>query len=387
MRKIALLGCTGSIGCQSLDVIAQHPETLQVVAMTANHNAERFIEQVLRFRPQMAGLADEKAAAKIAHLIPRGTTFVAGKRCLDIAAGWPEADTALVAVVGIAGLPCVMRAIAAGKDVALANKEALVTGGALVMSAAKEAGVFVLPVDSEHSAIFQCMQAHDDRQHISRVLLTASGGPFRTWDRARIAAATAAQALQHPTWNMGAKVTIDSATLMNKGLEVMEAQWLFGAFCDTIEVVVHPQSVVHSMVEFEDGAVLAQMGTPDMRLPIAYALLYPTRKSAPVTRLDFTKMGSLTFEAPDLARFPCLKLAFEARAQGGLAPTVLNAANEVAVEAYLQERIGFYDIAALCGDMLDAFAPAPATCMDDVYHMDEQARIAAHRWLKRKSMR
>ena len=378
MKRVAVLGSTGFIGTRTLDVVAQSGGALRVTALTAHKNEELFLQQVETFRPLLAGMTDKAAARRVRGRIPKGVTFVEGAEALTAAAAFAESDVCLVAVVGIAGLPAVMAAIAAGHDVALANKEALVTGGALVMQAAARAGVRILPVDSEHSAIFQCLQSAPDRVGLSKIYLPCSGGPFRTWPREKIAAADAQAALRHPTWRMGDKITIDSATLMNKGLEIIEAGWLFGVSGDTIEVVVHPQSIIHSMVCLRDGSVLAQLGAADMRIPIQYALRYPARETSPAQQLSLFDLAPLTFERPDAEKFPCLTLARQAMAQGGLAPTVLNAANEIAVAAYLAGAIGFYDVSALVERMLQrAEASEAARDIESVYETDARVRAAA----------
>ena len=327
MRSLNILGSTGSIGTQALQVVELHPDKFEVRALTANRNKERLFEQVRKFRPQMAGLVTPIPESEIPADC-RFCKWVMGKDALRAAAAEVEADMVLVSVVGIAGLQSVMDAIGAGRQVLLANKEALVTGGHLVTDAARRAGKPLLPVDSEHSAIFQCLQGAGPNKP-ARLLLTASGGPFRTWTKAQMANATPAQALKHPNWSMGAKITIDSASMFNKALEIMEARWLFDMPAEKIQVVVHPQSIVHSAVEFDDGAVIAQMGTPDMRLPILYAMSYPERLPTGGTPLDLFAIGSLTFEKGDPERFPALRLAGECLRAGGAACTVLNGANEV----------------------------------------------------------
>ncbi|MGI6004055.1 MAG: 1-deoxy-D-xylulose-5-phosphate reductoisomerase [Christensenellales bacterium] len=387
MKKIAILGSTGSIGTQALDVVSRHPDELEVVAMTAGSNAEAFLRQIKAYRPAFAAMADESAAQAIRGDIPPGVRFSSGKNCLIEAASFHEADMVLVAVVGIAGLPAVMAAIDAGKDVALANKEALVTGGKLVMQAARQKGVKILPVDSEHSAIFQCLQGAPENA-LRRIFLTASGGPFRTWEKERIAHAKAGEALRHPNWLMGDKITVDSATMMNKGLEIIEACHLFHLPVEKVEVVVHPQSIIHSMVEFWDHSVLAQLGYADMRLPIQYALLYPQRKASPMKPLDFSDIKELTFEQPDTERFPCLKLAMDAGWRGGMAPVILNAANEVAVAAYLEDSIGFYDISDLCSRMLESTQiDEDPSSIEAIHHMDDVTRKRAAAHIRRMNTR
>lgn len=373
MREIAVLGSTGSIGTQTLEVAALHPGRFRVRALTAHQNAALLFEQVRKFRPRMAGLVVEPES------LPEDVRFcewVFGEDCLRVAATLPEADDVLVAVVGIAGLTSVLSALSVGKRVLLANKEALVAGGALVMAAAQGAGQPILPVDSEHSAIFQCLRAADGNAP-SRILLTASGGPFRTWEAEAIENATVQQALNHPNWSMGRKITVDSASMMNKALEVIEARWLFDLPPEQIEVLIHPQSIVHSMVEFADGGVLAQLGTPDMRLPILYAMAYPDRLPTGGDRLDLAKVGTLTFEAPERARFPGLFLAYDALRAGGTACAMLNAANEVAVAAFLAGRMPFGRIWRLVDEVLSRVPVTAAATIDDIYEADRQARRMA----------
>ena len=383
MKKIAILGSTGSIGTQALDICARHPESYRVTALTAKSSREKLFEQVRQFRPAMAGLLDGISPEEIPEDL-RFCRWMSGKEALHAAAAEAEADQVLVSIVGIAGLQSVMDALDAGRQVLLANKEALVTGGHLVMEKAREKGKPILPVDSEHSAVFQCLQGAGPNR-LTRILLTASGGPFRTWKKEEIRKATRAQALKHPNWDMGAKITIDSASMFNKGLEIMEARWLFDIPEDRIQVVVHPESIVHSAVVFEDGAVIAQMGVADMRIPIQYALLYPERPVSPAQALDLFSLSALTFERPDEERFPCLKLATQAMLEGGLAPTVLNAANEIAVEAFLDHRIGFYEIPELIGEMLSLRqAQEQAVDIETVYETDRRIRAAAAEAIRRR---
>ena len=373
MRRIAILGSTGSIGTQSRVVIRRRPESFCATALAARSSAAALAAQVREFSPAAAALVCP----------PEG--FAGENNCewsfgeealLDICAR-EDVDAVLVAVVGIAGLPAVLRAIECGKTVLLANKEALVTGGALVMEAARRKGVSLLPVDSEHSAIFQCIQGRPNA-HPRRIVLTASGGPFRTWSREQIERATVEQALRHPNWSMGRKITIDSASMVNKALEVIEARWLFDMAPEDIEVVVHPQSVVHSGVEFSDGALLCQMGLPDMRVPIAYAMSYPDRMGDVGERLDLTRAGALTFEAPDFARFPALKLAWEVLREGGDAPVRLNGANEVAVDLVLRGELPFFRIADLLAETLSREGARPVREVADVLDADRRARETAH---------
>ena len=343
-RRIAILGSTGSIGRQALDVIRRHRDLFEVELLTANNSSELLISQAVEFEANSVVICNEKLYDEVAEALqPHYVKVFAGmKSVCDLVAG-ENIDIVLTAMVGFSGLEPTIAAIRAGKAIALANKETLVAAGAIVMSSARKYNAPILPVDSEHSAIFQCLQgSHGARP--SKIHLTASGGPFRNMDREEIAGVTKEAALKHPRWNMGHKVTIDSATMMNKGLEVIEAKWLFGMEPSEIEVVVHPQSVIHSMVEFEDGAVIAQLGHPDMRQPIQYALSYPSRLPLNNRKLNFAELGELTFHAPDTVKFPALGLAYEAIRRGGNMPCIMNAANEVAVDAFLKDRIGFYDI-------------------------------------------
>nr|WP_027872148.1 1-deoxy-D-xylulose-5-phosphate reductoisomerase [[Eubacterium] cellulosolvens] len=343
MKTIAILGSTGSIGTQTLDIVRNNDD-LKVCALSAASNVTLLEEQIREFHPKLAVVYNEEAAEILKKKIADTDTIVkTGMDGLLELAAMPESEILVTAIVGMIGIRPTITAIEAGKDIALANKETLVTAGHLIMPLAKEKGVQILPVDSEHSAIFQCL--HGERANkISRLLITASGGPFRGKKTEELADMTAADALKHPTWSMGKKITIDSSTLVNKGLEVLEAHWLFDVDLDQIEVVVQPQSIIHSMVEFEDGAVIAQLGTPDMRLPIQYALYYPDRRDLPGDRLDFTKLSGITIDTPDMETFRGLKLAIEAGKTGGSMPTVFNAANEEAVAAFLADKIHFLDI-------------------------------------------
>ena len=379
MRKIALLGSTGSIGTQALDVAARHADRFQIIALTANTNAEKLFAQARQFHPRMCGLVREPESIPddLKHI-----DWVFGPECLKASATLSEADDVLVSVVGFAGLPAVMDALGAGKRVLLANKEALVAGGALVTEAARKAGKPLLPVDSEHSAIFQCLRARDTNAP-SRILLTASGGPFRTWRAEEIENATVEQALRHPNWSMGRKITIDSASMMNKALEIIEARWLFDMPPEKIDVLIHPQSIVHSMIEFADGGVLAQLGVPDMRLPILYAMAFPDRLETGAKPLDLAQIGSLTFEAPDRAKFPGMFLAYDALRAGGAACAMLNAANEVAVGAFLSGRIPFGRIWQLNRDTLEAAGRQPADSVEAVFAADALARRVAEGILTR----
>ena len=372
MRKIAILGSTGSIGTQALDLCRRHPDRYKVTALTARESREKLFEQVREFRPEVAGLTEGFDPAEIPEDL-KFCRFISGKEALRAAAAETDAEMVLVSIVGIAGLQGVMDALEAGKQVLLANKEALVTGGHLVTELARKAGKPLLPVDSEHSAIFQCLQAAGENRP-EKILLTASGGPFRTWEKERIEKATKAEALKHPNWNMGAKITVDSASMFNKGLEIMEARWLFDMPEDKIEVVVHPQSIVHSAVVFKDGAVLAQLGEPDMRVPIGYAMAYPERIETGVPAPDLFQLGSLTFEKPDEKKFPALRLARECLRAGGAACTVFNGANEEAVAAFLREEIPFGEIAVRVERALEKLSGLPADCIDDIWEADRRAR-------------
>ena len=381
MSTLSILGSTGSIGTQALELVRLHPDRFQVKALTAHRNAELLFRQVREFRPELAGLTvpipREEIPADLGFC-----RFVMGLEALHAAAAEVEADQVLVSVVGIAGLQSVMDALSAGRQVLLANKEALVTGGHLVMEAARRAGKPLLPVDSEHSAIFQCLQGAGNNRP-TEILLTASGGPFRTWDAARIARATRREALNHPNWSMGAKITVDSASMFNKALEIMEARWLFDMPPEKIRVVVHPQSIVHSAVVFEDGAVIAQLGVPDMRLPIQYAMTYPERIPTGAPALDLFALGQLTFEPGDPVRFPALRLAGECLRAGDAACTVLNGANEEAVAAFLREEIPFGDITRLVEDALAQLGGLPANTLEDVFAADRAARIRVQEALRR----
>jgi 1-deoxy-D-xylulose-5-phosphate reductoisomerase len=351
-RPIALLGSTGSIGEQTLDVVQAFPGRYRVTALAAGRNIDKLADQVRRFRPELVAVAEPAGAEALRGMLGgEAPEIVAGLEGLE-AVATHEAELVVSALVGAVGLAPTLAAIRAGRHIALANKEVMVTAGALVLREVKAAGVTLLPVDSEHSAIFQCL-AGQRLEDVHKIVLTASGGPFRTWEADRIAQATVKEALNHPNWDMGPKITIDSATLMNKGLEVIEARWLFDVPPEEIDVVVHPQSIVHSMVEFDDGSVLAQLGLPDMRVPIAVALAHPERLPLELPRLDLAALGRLDFETPDRKRFPCLDLAFAALRGNEAAPAVLNAANEITVEAFLQERIGFPTIAAVNGAVLE----------------------------------
>ena len=373
MKRIAILGSTGSIGTQALDICRRHPDMFRVAALTARSSREKLFEQVREFRPEMAGLAEDDIPLNEIPEDLRFCRWMSGAEALKAAAAEVPADQVLVSIVGIAGLKSVMDALEAGRQVLLANKEALVTGGHLVMDLAKKKGKPILPVDSEHSAIFQCLQAAGGNP-AEKILLTASGGPFRTWDRERIEQATPREALKHPNWSMGAKITVDSASMFNKGLEIIEARWLFDMPEDRIQVVIHPESIIHSAIVFRDGAVLAQLGLPDMRMPIGYAMTYPERTETGVQAPDLAAMGRLTFEEPDTEKFPATRLAREALRAGGAACTVLNGANEAAVAAFLREEISFGEIARRVEDALERLAGLPADSLEDILEADRRAR-------------
>jgi 1-deoxy-D-xylulose-5-phosphate reductoisomerase len=375
VKTVTVLGATGSIGRRTLDLIAAFPDQFRVGGLAARGSDVALIaEQVRAHRPAAVALLDRGAVDRLARELPSPRPeLLGGPEGLASIAADVSADVVVSALVGAAGLVPTLAAIRAGRTIALANKETLVMAGALMTRAAREHGVRLLPVDSEHSALFQCLAGAAPRE-VRRLVLTASGGPFRGWSRGTLETVTVEQALRHPTWRMGAKITIDSATLMNKGLEVLEAHWLFGVPFERIDVVVHPQSIVHSMVEFVDRSVLAQLGMPDMGIPILYALTYPDRLPCPAPALDLVELGSLTFEAPDEAAFPCLALARRAGRAGGAAPLVLNAANEVAVAAFLAGRCGFMDVPRLIGDALDAHAGAAVDDLDTCLDLDGAAR-------------
>lgn len=386
LQRVCILGSTGSIGVSTLDVIARHPDRYQVFALTAHTQIEKLAAQCVQFQPQVVVVGSASAADALQHLLAEkklGQIQIQyGPEALCEVASSPECDSVMAAIVGAAGLPASLAAARAGKKVMLANKEALVMSGNLFMDAIKKSGAALLPIDSEHNAIFQCLPRHYDgqaEQHgISKILLTASGGPFLHRDIATLTDVTPEQAIAHPNWVMGRKISIDSATMMNKGLEVIEAHWLFSAPADMIEVVIHPQSVIHSMVSYNDGSVLAQLGNPDMRTPIAYGLAYPERIASGVSPLDLVKVSKLNFEAPDFARFPCLSLAYQALKTGGSAPTILNASNEIAVQAFLDGKIGFRAIDQLIALCMDKIAVTPVTDLDGILAVDAEARAVAH---------
>ncbi len=380
-RRIAILGSTGSIGTQTLDVIRRHPDLFEVELISARRSVDLLIGQAIEFDAANVVICDDSRYAQVAGALqPRGIKVWAGIDSLCDLVRMENIDIVVGAMVGFSGLRPTLAALEAGKIVALANKETLVAAGSLVTRTMREHKAVILPVDSEHSAIFQCLLAAQGNE-VEKIHLTASGGPFRSWDRARIAAATAADALRHPNWNMGAKVTIDSATMMNKGFELIEARWLFDVGAERINVVVHPESVIHSMVEFVDGAVIAQLGWPDMREPIGFALSFPTRLTVGNRKLDFAGIGRLSFEAPDMEKFPCLALAYEALRRGGNAPCALNAANEVAVAAYLRGLIGFYDIARINEKCLLGLNYAADPDIDDIFQTNTEVASIANGYI------
>ena len=377
MKRVALLGSTGSIGTQTLDVVRQHPDKFCVDMISANNSADLLIEQARTFHVPHVVICNPDKYLQVKEALP-GVDVQLGIEAACQLVQAPEVDVVVAAMVGFSGLRPTLSAIRAGKTIALANKETLVAAGSLVMGEAARCKAPIYPVDSEHSAIFQCLLGADGNP-LRQIHLTASGGPFRTWDKEKIAGATKAQALKHPNWDMGAKITIDSATMMNKGFEVIEAKWRFGVEADRIHVVVHPESVIHSMVEFEDGAVMAQLGCPDMRLPIALALAYPTRLPLEGKRLDFSTLGALTFFEPDREKFPCLQLAFDAIGRGGNIPCAMNAANEAAVAAYLKDRIRFYDIPEVIASVMEDTAFVAQPSLEDIFATHEQAFGQAQR--------
>ena len=380
MRRLTVLGATGSIGVSTLDVVARHPDRFEIVALSGHRQIDRLAEQCIVFAPRIAVVADADAAVvlreRLAGRVP--TEVMHGVDALEMIAALPEVDTVMAAIVGAAGLRSALAAARAGKRILLANKESLVMSGDLFMREVAAHGATLLPIDSEHNAVFQCMPAKG-REGVRRILLTASGGPFRRTPIADLASVTPEQACAHPNWDMGRKISVDSATMMNKGLEVIEARWLFDTPAERIDVVIHPQSIVHSMVEYVDGSVLAQMGNPDMRTPIAHALAWPERIESGVGVLDLAAAADLVFERPDLDRFPCLKLAFDALRAGAGTPAVLNAANEVAVAAFLEHRLGFRAIADVIAATLDTLPDQPSSTLDEVFAADAAAREVARR--------
>lgn len=377
MKNIAILGSTGSIGTQTLDV-ARKNEDLRVVAVSAGKSVEKLEEQIREFHPILAAVWDEKAARDLkTRVADTDTKVVSGMEGLLELASMPESDILVTAIVGMIGIRPTMEGIRAGKDIALANKETLVTAGHLIMPMAREYGVSILPVDSEHSAIFQAIHGEENKE-IHKLLITASGGPFRGRTTEELRNVTVADTLKHPNWVMGRKITVDSATLVNKGLEVMEARWLFDMDLDHIQVVVQPQSIIHSMVEFKDGAIMAQLGTPDMRLPIQYALYYPHRRYLDGDRLDFTKLREITFEVPDMETFRGLPMAIQASREGGSMPTVFNAANELAVKKFLEEKIGFLDIYEITAQSMERHKKIEHPDLDEILSVEQDT----YQWIE-----
>ena len=391
MQNVTILGSTGTIGLQTLDVIARHANVYKIYALAANSNVDALLKQCLQFNPEIAVLLDEKAAVHLRTKLKSHqcqTEVISGMVGLEQVSSDTQVDIVMAAIVGAAGLRPAMAAARAGKRILLANKETLVMAGSLFMDAVKKGGATLLPIDSEHNAIFQAMPpagsnylaASDiDKIGIKKIILTASGGPFRKYSQEQLESVTPELALKHPNWVMGAKITIDSATLMNKGLEVIEAHWLFNAKPSQIEVVVHPQSIIHSMVEYIDGSILAQLGNPDMRTPIAYGLGYPNRIESGVASLNLLEIAKLEFEAPDVKRFPCLQLAYDALEAGGTAPAILNAVNELAVAAFLSKQIHFLDIPILIEKALNSLKIAPVSSLEQLITVDEAARNFARK--------
>jgi len=383
MKFISLLGSTGSIGVNVLHIVRQFPQRYKIVAMAAGRNVLQMAEQILEFKPELISIIDGAHASALCRLLPKEyhSRIVTGPGGNKLVAAYPAATMTVSAIVGAAGLLPTLAAIQAGKDIGLANKETLVMAGKIVMEAVKENGVNLLPVDSEHSAIFQALEA-GQKTDLGKIILTASGGPFRGKNLEELKVVTKEQALDHPNWNMGRKISIDSATLMNKGLEVIEAKWLFDVTPEEIEVVVHPQSIVHSLVEYKDGSVIAQLGIPDMRIPIAYALSYPDRLELDLHSLQLSMCANLEFLEPDYISFPALKLAFEAIKAGGVAPAVLNAANEVAVDAFLNSRILFSDIAETVARTMNIVLDESGDSLEDILQADNRARREALRLIQ-----
>ncbi len=373
MKNLVVLGSTGSIGTQTLDVVREHPDLFHVSVLVANRSDELLEKQIEEFQPELAVLSDEAAYGRLKERYKGKTELAGGRQAVIDSATYPEAQVVVTSLMGFAGLEPTLAALDAGKDIALANKETLVVAGELVMAKAKELGRAILPVDSEHCALFQCLQGQD-RSAVEKLILTASGGPFRGKKADQLTQVTKSDVLAHPTWNMGQKITVDSASLVNKGLEVIEARWLYDVSYDQIQVVVHPQSIVHSMVQYQDGTVMAQLGCTDMRLPIQYALTYPDRVASHFPRVDFYELAKLTFEKPDMDTFKGLKLAFQAGRTGGTMPCIMNGANEVAVEAFLKGQAGFLDIYTLIEKAMDAGKVE--------YQPDLEQLLAADSWAR-----
>lgn len=384
MRKsLTILGSTGSIGRNALAVVSQHPKRFRIVGLSAHKNVSQIVKQIKAFHPDVVAVTNQDAFKEVSRLAGNLTRVLPGEEGAIAVATLDEVDMVVSAMTGAAGLKPTLAAIQAGKDIALANKEALVIGGELILSAVSSAGVRLIPIDSEHSAIFQSILGHSKKE-IRRLILTASGGPFRSWPLQKMRKVTPKEALRHPNWEMGPKITIDSATMMNKGLEVIEAKWLFGVLPEDIEILIHPESIIHSMVEYIDGVVIAQLGIPDMRIPISYALGYPERMDVGLRRLDLAEMGKLTFERPDTKRFPTLKLAYEAIKRGKTFPAVLNAANEMAVKAFLEERISFLRIPEVVSYVLEKHEPGEVT-LASVIEADQWGRKMASEYITHDS--
>lgn len=384
MKKISILGSTGSIGKQTLDVVRDNRDKFEIVAISANSNIELLLEQIVEFKPKYVTVFEENKALKLKEMLPKNIEIevLAGMEGLKIISSLDEVDVLLTAVVGMIGLVPTLCAIKKGIDIALANKETLVTAGELVMKEAEKYNVNILPVDSEHSAIFQCLNG-ENKKNIEKIILTASGGPFRGKKKGELANITKNEALKHPNWSMGRKISIDSSTLMNKGLEVIEARWLFGVEQENIDVVVHPQSIIHSMVQYADSSIIAQLGCPDMRLPIQYALTYPDRMESSFERMNFSKFSTLTFEEPDLETFPCLKLAYECLKMGGTYSSVLNSANEVLVSEFLEDKIGFYDIPYYIEKTLEVHSSISEPTLEEILETDRWSRAYVANLIKK----
>ncbi len=376
-RRIAILGSTGSIGTQTLDVVSHDPERYTVEAIAGGYNASLLLEQVMKHRPRVVSVATKELAEELRLNVPAGTKVYFGDEGLHEVAAGTEADYVVTALVGSQGLRPTLAAIESGKNIGLANKETLISAGHIITEAVKRKEVHMLPIDSEHSAIFQCLNG-EKREQIQRITLTASGGSFRERTRAELVKVTVEQALRHPNWSMGAKITIDSATMVNKGLEVMEAHWLFGVSYEQIDVVIHPESVIHSYVEFVDNSIIAQLGNPDMRVPIQYALTYPDRYPTPTHRLNLAELGRLNFSYMDFERFPCLRMAFECGKAGGTMPTVFNAANEAAVARFLRGEIAFLQIEEVIERALQHHVTVPHPSLEEILHADAWARAKAN---------
>ncbi|SLJ97527.1 MULTISPECIES: 1-deoxy-D-xylulose-5-phosphate reductoisomerase [unclassified Paenibacillus] len=376
MKKIAILGSTGSIGTQTLDVVDMHPERFQVEGLAAGSNIELLIEQAKRYRPQKVSVGSKELAETVAPHLPVETQLFYGKEGLVEVAAGTDADTVVTAVMGSVGLESTLAAIDAGKQIGLANKETLITAGHIVTARAAAKGVPILPVDSEHSAIFQCLNG-EPRERVMGITLTASGGSFRDLTREQLKEVTVEDALKHPNWSMGSKITIDSATMVNKGLEVIEAHWLFGLSYDQIDVLLHPESIIHSYVEFNDTSIIAQLGNPDMRVPIQYALTYPDRLPSPSQRLSLTQVGKLHFREMDMERFPCLRMAYECGKMGGTATTAFNAANEVAVARFLRKEISFLKIEDIIASVLEAHRNVDGPDLEEIARCDQESRQLA----------